>query len=344
MMNKKQLLERKLEIIEELNGFMSKAEKRALSDKTMEKAKILSDELEEINNKLLGNKGESKTMAKRNYNETELKFEKSLREGNFRALGISGNGAIVPKEIADRIIAQVHELIDIKDCDIYNVKGDLAIPVDNCEIECVEIVEGTPIADSTGDFTSVVLSAKAYGKIVKIGKRLLNNADFDVLAYFEKKMAEAVARTIEHKVVDAVFDGEADMEATTMVKYDDLMGLMASMPRVGAENAKFVMNRAMFLNVAKLKDAEGHFMVQNGIVNGKMTYTLLGKAIEVSENAPANKVAFVNMNGIAVKFSNEVEITQLVEFRSSYQEALLGAVELDSKKADKQLVKILEVK
>ncbi|MEH7391621.1 phage major capsid protein [Bacillus sp. JJ1503] len=69
----------------------------------------------------------------------------------------------------------------------------------------------------------------------------------------------------------------------------------------------FYMQREAFNVISKLKDAAGHFYMQNGFVNGKLTYTLFGAKVIVTNSLTAtNPIVFGNVGlgyGIMVKVS-----------------------------------------
>ena len=341
-MNKKALLEQKEITQNELNVYIRKLESGdVLTDEEFKSASLLKEKVSSLDEKIRNlndNKGEDDNMSKRNYSDLEKELEMSIRD-----LKLSNNAAVVPSTISDRIVAKVHEIIDISQCQFFPIKGDVVVPVDGNALELEAITEGTEIGAADGNFTSVKLTAKPHGKIVKIGKSLLQNSQFDLLAYFENKMAMAIANTIEHKIVDAVFGGSNTQEVAGGLKADDLVKALVTLKKIDGEGAKFIMNRDMFVKVASLKDGQGNYLVQSGIINGTLTYTLLGRAVEVSENAPANKIAVANLAGVAVKLSPEVTIESLCNYRNQWMEALLGAVEVDCAVVEQDKVVVMNI-
>ena len=47
------------------------------------------------------------------------------------------------------------------------------------------------------------------------------------------------------------------------------------------------MSREFFNQISKLKDSNGHYYMQNGIVNGRLSYTLFGAPVYVTDSLPA---------------------------------------------------------
>ena len=69
--------------------------------------------------------------------------------------------------------------------------------------------------------------------------------------------------------------------------------------------AVFVMNRATFNQVAKLKDNDGRYHLVRDIVNGKPAYKIFGHEIVIQDKMPAAAVA----GDVTVAFVNFAEAT-----------------------------------
>jgi HK97 family phage major capsid protein len=50
------------------------------------------------------------------------------------------------------------------------------------------------------------------------------------------------------------------------------------------QGSQFIMSRPFYNRVAKLKDASGQFYLQNGVVNGRPTYTLFGLEVVITSS------------------------------------------------------------
>jgi HK97 family phage major capsid protein len=79
----------------------------------------------------------------------------------------------------------------------------------------------------------------------------------------------------------------------------------------------------MFTQVSKMKDGNGHFYVQNGIINGKLTYTLFGAEIDVTDSLPAGTpVLFGNIEeAVSVMIKQQSGLQEIVDT----QQALRGS-------------------
>lgn len=98
------------------------------------------------------------------------------------------------------------------------------------------------------------------------------------------------------------------------------------------DGAVYIMNRKTFTKTALLEDGNGHKYVQNGVVNGKFTYTIGGTPIIIDNNMPdyaSGQVAIVLANiadaysinllqDIVVRRLDQIEFTKGVEVFAGY--------------------------
>ena len=79
------------------------------------------------------------------------------------------------------------------------------------------------------------------------------------------------------------------------------------------DGSSFIIQRGYFDIVSKLKDKAGHFYMQNGIINGKLTFTLLGReVIIINSLTNENPFVFGNINhGDAIMIKKAQHITHI---------------------------------
>jgi len=272
--------------------------------------------------------------------------------GITKELSAGSNGAIIPKSIANKIIEAVKELSPIyAKCTKYNVKGTLSIPVYGLdEADYVQAAYGTEFTDLTahaGKFTSIDLTSLAIGALAKISKNLMNNTDFDVLAFVIKKIAEAIANFLEKELlVGTAATGHmtgATKTTNTMnagsisaITAENLIDMQLMVPEVYQKDAYWTFNKAAFKTVRKLKDGTGEYLMSKDFVQG-FGWLLLGKPVSISENMPAiasaaMPVLYGDMSGLACKLAKDVEIQVLNElYAAQHAVGVVGWVEADSK-------------
>ena len=279
-------------------------------------------------------------------------------------LAPANNGAIIPKTIAKKIIEHVYEVCPIlRLSDKYTIKGDLELPYyDNVTsgtgtpLTCAYQTEFVAMSSSTGNFTTISLGGFLAGALCKVSRSLINNVDFDIVGFVVKEMGNAIARFIEKELINGTSSKITGLSNSTNVKTaaaanavtsNELIELQAMVPDVYQANAVWIMAPATRTAIRELKDNYGRYLLQDDI-SSPFGKTLLGKPVYVSDNMPAMatknmSVVYGDMSGLAVKFSEEVNIQVLREkYADEHAVGVIGWVELDAKIADQQKIATLE--
>lgn len=279
-------------------------------------------------------------------------------------LAPANNGAIVPKTIAKKIIEHVYEVCPIlRLSDKYTIKGDLELPYyDNVTtgtgtpLTCAYQTEFVAMSSSTGNFTTISLGGFLAGALCKVSRSLINNVDFDIVGFVVKEMGNAIARFIEKELINGTASKITGLSNSTNVKTaaaanavtsNELIELQARVPDVYQANAVWIMAPATRTAIRELKDNYGRYLLQDDI-SSPFGKTLLGKPVYVSDNMPAMatknmSIVYGDLSGLAVKFSEEVNIQVLREkYADEHAVGVIGWVELDAKIADQQKIATLE--
>ena len=129
-----------------------------------------------------------------------------VNERNDYNLDKSGNGAIIPVTIANKIIAKVYNICPILDkSSKYNVKGKLSIPYYDEDTHAITVdyaTEFEELAGSVGSFSTVDLEGFLAGALVLISRSLINNTDFNLVDFIVDRMAYAIKRFVEHELLN----------------------------------------------------------------------------------------------------------------------------------------------
>lgn len=304
-------------------------------------------------------------------NDTELKekaFENYLRGRISKEtrdadanLTFGDNGAVVPTSIVNKIIDKVVEISPLFSMATrYNVKGNLTIPYYDGETSDITVAyadEFTELTSTSGSFKSITLTGFLAGVLTKVSKSLLNNSNFDLLGFVIRKMAENIAVWIEGELIKGTsqkIDGlstlsaAATAEYTTKVSADELIDLQEAIPDAYQANAVWIMNKATRKSIRKLKDGQGNYLLERDYTS-KWNYTLLGKPVMISKNMPtmaagAKAVYYGDMSGLAVKVSEEAQVTVLREkFATQHAVGVVAYVELDSKVENAEKIAMLKM-
>lgn len=279
-------------------------------------------------------------------------------------LAPANNGAIIPKTIAKKIIEHVYEICPIlAKADKYTIKGDLELPYyDNVTsgsgtpLTCTYQSEFVAMSSSTGNFTTISLGGFLAGALCKVSRSLINNVDFDIVGFVVKEMGVAIARFIEHELINGTVSKITGLSNSTNVKTaaaaaaitsNELIELQAQVPDVYQANACWIMAPATRTAIRELKDNMQRYLLQDDI-SLPFGKSLLGKPVYISDNMPAiatgnMSVVYGDLSGLAVKFSEDINIQVLREkYADEHAVGVIGWLELDAKIADQQKIAVLK--
>lgn len=227
----------------------------------------------------------------------------------------SDHATIIPTNIANEIIKKMGVYSDIFNevTKLPSVNGKLSITIDAADEDMASIVnEGS----SFDDFKQLKFEAKQMDQNRFVGgfvltQQLLNNSKFDLVSYATTRLAQKFAIGFENqifngdgsdtdltkfrgvlKIANTTKSGKwiTDITSTTKdtISLDDLNMVYTALHPAYLGSSKWYMNRDAYNKVCLLKDAVGHYYVQNGMVNGKLGKTLFGLPIVVSQQIPVD--------------------------------------------------------
>ena len=326
-MNQKELIEKKNDLITRAEDTLNKAkaEERELTDAEMAELAEIRDNVKKIKDMLEmseffkgeGQKPKIEEMAlekveekmtddnkDRAANETRS-FENYIRgiitnERNNMTFG--DNGAVVPTTIANRIIKKVYNICPILDRSTkYNVKGTLELPYYDTDTTTISVAykdEFSALTSSSGTFNSITLTGYLAGALTKISRSLINNSQFDIVAFVVDEMAYAIKRFIENELLNGTpgnppttpskvlglygLTNYITAAAQTAVTADEVVQLHDKIKDEFQENAIWIMSPATRTALRLLKATTGYYLL-NDDVSSPFGTTLLGKPVYVSE-------------------------------------------------------------
>lgn len=282
-------------------------------------------------------------------------------------LAPANNGAIIPVTIAKKIVEMVYDICPILDrSEKFNVKGKLEIPYypaydetthTTPNITVAYAAEFSDLTSSTGNFTSIELGGFLAGALTKISRSLINNTDFDLVAFVVKRMAYEIAHFIEHELLIGTTSPSSKVlglstatnittfEATDAITGNELIDLQGSIKDIYQANAIWIMSPKTRDAIRKLKDDVGRYLL-NDDLSSPFGKTLLGKPVFVSDNMPeigasAKAIYYGDMSGLATKFSEEMNIQVLRElYAAQHAIGVVGWFEFDAKVQDQQKIAV----
>ena len=373
--NEKEQIEKKNDLItraeEIVNG--AEAEKRELTEDEAQELAEIRDDVKAIKAKLeivdelkdeteIKEEGDTEMSTERNIEEAEVRAFDAFIRGtvvNERAdydMVKGNNGAIIPASIANKIIKKVYDISPIVSrADRYNLKGKLTIPYYDETSQAITVAfqtEGTAPFANSGDFTSVTLNGYLAGALAKVGKDLIANSQFDVVAFVVNEMAEAIARFMEKEIIapsDSTnkvkglsnLNNKVTAASASVITTDELVKVKDKVKDVYQQNAIWVMSPATRTALRLLKDNQGHYLL-NDDISSPFGTTLMGKPVYVSDNvanigASANVVFYGDFKGLAVKFSQDIDVQVLRErFADQFCVGIVGTIDFDAIVEDQQ--------
>lgn len=385
----KELNERKNDYIVRAEEVLNKAkeEKRELTEAEAEELAEIRDNVRRIMktlelkgefDKMEGNalekeglpKDEAKTEVEIEKEERALADEKAFESyirgtvTNERATNLTpasnSGGVTIPTTIANRIIKKVYDMSPIlQKSTKYNVKGKLELPYYDESTQAITVAWATEFQElesNVGKFTNITLTGYLAGALSLISRSLINNSQFDIVAFVVDRMAYDISRFIEN----ALLNGSGDVTglstvsnvvtANTTITADDLITVQGKVKDVFQANAIWIMNEETRTALRQLKSQTGSYLLNEVYdLASPFKSTLLGKPVYVSDNMPtvANGVTAIyygDMSGLATKFSEDINIEVLREkYATQHAYGVVGWLEFDSKIEDPQKISAIKM-
>lgn len=376
----KELNEKKNDLITRAEEVLNKAkeEKRELTEAEAEELAEIRDNVRRII-KTLGikedfDKLEGGKPVEEKVTEVEVeKEERALNEEkafenyirgvvtNERAsnMTLTDNGAVIPTTIANRIIRKVYDISPILQRSTkYNVKGKLELPYYDESTQAITVAFATEFQElesNIGKLDSIELTGYLAGALSLVSRSLINNAQFDIVAFVVDVMAYDISRFIE----DVLLNGKGSVTglsnlsntkttaSASEITADELISAQGKVKDVYQDNAIWIMSPATRDAIRSLKDKMDRYLLQDDI-SLPFGKSLLGKPVYVSDNmsdiaSGKTVIYYGDMSGLATKFSEELSIQVLREkYATMHAVGVVGWIEFDSKVENAQ--KIVAVK
>ena len=381
----KELIEKKNDFITRADEVLNKAkeEKRELTEAEAEELAEIRDnvrrimktlelkgEFDKMEGQALEKEGlpkdEVKTEEETRALEEEKAFESYIRGTvlNERATNLTpasnSGGVLIPTTIANRIIKKVYDICPILEKSTkYNVKGKLELPYYDESTQSITVAWATEFQElesNVGKFTNITLTGYLAGALSLISRSLINNAQFDIVAFVVDRMAYDISRFIENALLNGSGDVTGLSTVTNVVttagatiEADDLISAQGLVKDVFQGNAIWIMNETTRTAIRKLKSETGSYLMTEVYdLSSPFKNTLLGKPVYVSDNMPeveAGKIAvyYGDMSGLATKFSEDINIEVLREkYATQHAIGVVGWLEFDSKIEDPQKISAVQ--
>ena len=324
-------------------------ELRQLDEKISDLQNQIQTAEEELRSNVVEENIKTEGEGKMNKQEMEIRaIENFIKNGvvseEVRATNTSANNtAIQPVYVHNEIVRKLEEVAPVfaKAKQYQATAGELRIPREDASNlwEYGFVGEDADVSEHAFKFDTVSLKQVRVGASVKVTQHLLNDVDVDIVGYVVDMLARRLGATLDHHaIVGTGVQGEDLQGLARLTKAthkinevevsaldaDALMDAIHSMHPALLDGAEFLVSRATYNAIAKLKDASGQYILklERSVAPEAPQYRAFGFPIHVSDSVEDNRVYFVNINRA---FATMVKKgSQLVRISNDTQNALRG--------------------
>lgn len=317
--------------LEELVGmrnFDSNKSAQEIYKKQSKKLKQVITQLEELKKEEL-KKEELKKEQRSNESMEKMEIRNTEFENELRSLNTTANGtALIPENVQNEIVKKMEDVSPAfaNARKIPSVHGELKVARESDSVTGGFFGEGEEILEESIAFEYATLKQKRVGAALSLSNQLINDSAVDIVGYVNDLVSRRLAKAVEQ----AIFNGDGVKEFAGIVNdsavqsvaaesgaltIDNVIDLYTSLHPAFLDGAVFYMNRPTFNALAKLKDNNGHMYMQNGVVNGKITYTLLGLPVAVTEGLNATTpIVLANLaEGYSIMVKQDMKLQTIVD-------------------------------
>ena len=274
-------------------------------------------------------------------------------------------GYLVPDEYEHTLVEALQEENIFRSLAhiIRTASGERKIPVVSSKGTASWIEEGGAFPESDDAFGQVTIGAYKLGTTIKISEELLNDSVFDLESY----IAREFARRIGAKEEEAFFSGDgagkplgvladkggAEVGVTaasaTAITADELLDLYYSLFSPYRKKAVWVVNDSTIKAIRKLKDNNGQYLWQPGLI-ANAPDTILGRPVKTSAFMPsiaagAKSIIFGDFNYYWIADRQGRTFKRLNElYATTGQVGFLASQRVDGKLILPEALKVLKQK
>lgn len=213
----------------------------------------------------------------------------------------AGNGGItIPTGIYNGIIEQLHEKSPIFAAvrKFGSVTGNLKIAREDGTDDEGFIGETLDATKIKPTLKTVTLTQKRVGAAIQLTNQLIMDSGVDIVGYSNGRLATSVANAIERGILTGAklgeeaeqtfrpIIGDKDVKVINLaakeIVLEEVLDIYASINPGYLDGAMFIVSRAVFNTLLKMKDGDGTYLVFRDLVNGKPGYSLFGVPVHVS--------------------------------------------------------------
>ncbi|MCM3411884.1 phage major capsid protein [Metabacillus litoralis] len=326
---------RSLEVISEDESFFMQKNQNSIPQEENKMEKILSEkeirekeiELEKAKEARAQQLGSAQTVETRAevVNQKEVEFrgvDQFLRQQNGEELRTIKTDAApgqltIPTHLSNLIVEKLYERAPIfsRTRNFTPVNGFLEILKEGSHGTAGFVGEMEPLAANDFSLSKVKLDQKRVGTAIELSQHMINDSGIDIINYAVNMMTKRLGQTIDANVLNGVkengqFEGILTTAITsidkvtaasgTKIETDELLDLYNSMNPEYIGDAVWVVSRATFNMISKLKDGNGQYFLVKEFATTGPVYSILGRPVLIQEAMPAHQAG----RGRTVIFAN----------------------------------------
>ncbi|WP_286166180.1 phage major capsid protein [Peribacillus frigoritolerans] len=292
---------------------------------------------------------EKRTLDSKAFNAYVAGEVQEARDFNLQTT--AGGGAVIPETVADIIVEKLEESSPVfaRARKFPSVHGRLKVARETSTSVGAFVGEGQPLTEGLFELGYVELDQKRVGAHMVLTKQLVNDAAINMAEYVPNLLAKRTFKAVEKSIIRGAaaeeFKGIVPNEEinkftlskaadnTDVKLLDKMLDMVTSIHPDYLQGSAFIVSRPFFNRLAILKDGAGHFYMQNGTVNGRLSYTFLGLKLIVTNSLDAGDTVgqvpcvFGNVEaGYAVMVKKNPQILTTTNDTESALRGVLGFV------------------
>ena len=253
---------------------------------------------------------------------------KDLSEVEERILttGASSAGAAVPTTTLNLIIDKLRQTsVLFNKISVTYIPGKVTLVIANAKNAAAWKAEGTDGTAADDTVAEVTLNGYELIKLVEISKA----ASVMTISAFESYIVAELGRQIAIAIENAIINGtgsthnqpEGIVASITWVTgtnqieythagtptYDNFVDMLALLPTMYHAGAEFVVTRAMYFEIKKIKDSDGRPIFDYNPEN-KGSSTILGYPITIDDYMTADEVLLGEFGYYRLNFASDIEL------------------------------------
>lgn len=271
-------------------------------------------------------------------------------------------GYLVPDEFERTLVSGLSENNIMRTIAhvIQTTSGDRKIPVVASHGSASWVDEEGAYNESDEAFGQVSIGAHKLGTMIKVSEELLNDSIFDIQSYLADQFARRIGNAEEEAFINGngvskptgfLVNAEVGVTATEATGFtaDELIDLYHSLSVAYRGKAVWMLNDSTIQFIRKLKDNNGQYLWQPGLVAGAPD-TILGRPVMVSRYMPsiaadAKAIAFGDFSYYWIADRQGRSFRRLDElFAPTGQVGFRGSQRVDGKLILPEAVKVLKLK